>query len=134
MMTLTSAVPAVTSGSLILVVEDEQIIRDLVCEILESKGFVTHARENADLALEYLQQRSADVALLLTDINMPGSMNGAGLAKVSSRQWPSIPIVIMSGFETLESIGIDPGTPFIRKPFTIDEIVETVRMTLTRHS
>lgn len=122
--------PAVETGALILVVEDEQIIRELLCDILESEGFVTQARENADLALEYLNQQFGNVDLLLTDINMPGSINGADLAKTSRQLWPMIPVVIMSGFESLESTGMEQKALFVRKPFSMDDMLERVRSAL----
>jgi DNA-binding NtrC family response regulator len=117
-------------GALILVVEDEQMIRELLCDVLESEGFVTQARENADLALEYLNQQSGNVGLLLTDINMPGSINGVDLAKKSIQLWPSIPVVVMSGFESLENTGMEEKASFMRKPFTIDEMLDRVRAAL----
>lgn len=65
------------SLQLILVVEDDPIIRGLLCEIMEDEGFSTTAMENAECALEFLFNKSNRVCLLLTDINMPGSIDGA---------------------------------------------------------
>jgi DNA-binding NtrC family response regulator len=117
-------------GSFILVVEDEKNIRDLLCEVLELEGFSTRATENADMALDVLHQESASVALLLTDINMPGDIDGAGLVKAASRKWPTIPVIVMSGVETLQSAGIGHGAWFVRKPFTIVNIVACIRNAL----
>ena len=58
---------------------------------------------------------------------MPGSINGADFAKISTRLWPSIPVVVMSGLETSESTGMDQNTIFIRKPYTLDEVLAEVR-------
>jgi DNA-binding response OmpR family regulator len=121
---------ATDRSGFILVVEDELVIRELVCEVLESEGFTTQAEENADCALDFLNRQSGNVSLLLTDVNMPGRMNGADLARTSTRLWPSIPIVMMSGFETRESAGVGQHTMFMRKPFSMDEMLSRVRSAL----
>ena len=117
---------------LILVVDDEAIIRDLICDVLESEGFVTEPKANADLAVEFLTQRSSEVALLLTDINMPGSMNGAVLANLSAHSWPTIPVVVMSGLESPESAGLNKDVIFIRKPFSLDNVLDCVHLALRK--
>lgn len=114
-------------GLLILIVDDEEIIRGLLCEVLEAEGFVTHALENADQALDFLKRESLVVGLLLTDINMPGSIDGADLVNISTRVWPLIPVVVMSGVETLRSAGIAHAAWFLRKPFDIEILVTCVR-------
>lgn len=79
------ASPSAPFGQMMLIVEDDPLIRDLLCEILESEGFVTQGMANADRALAFLIDQSSRVCLLLTDINMPGTINGAELAKTSIR-------------------------------------------------
>ncbi|MCF7545009.1 response regulator [Pseudomonas petrae] len=115
---------------LILVVEDEEIIREFVCEILEDEGFNTHALETADEAATYLESSSADVALLLTDILMPGTLNGADLANLSRNKYPHIPILIMSGHETPESSGVAHPVVFIRKPWSFGQLLQGVNRAL----
>lgn len=114
----------------ILVVEDESIIRELLCEVLEIEGYTTLPMENADLALAYMEVHFLEIALLLTDINMPGVINGAELANTSNGLWPSIPVVVMSGFETLASAGIHSGALFVGKPFTMDQMMTGIRAAL----
>lgn len=115
---------------LILVVEDEPIIREFVCEMLQLEGYATEAVENADLALEILNDRAEVVKLLLTDIRMPGSMDGAGLSNVTHDKWPSIPILVMSGHETPESSGVIHPVTFLRKPWTIGQMLDGVEHAL----
>lgn len=117
-------------GLLILVVDDDEIIRDLLCEVLETEGFAPHAFESADLALDFLHKMSGSVGLLLTDVNMPGNIDGADLAKISNREWPLIPIVVMSGVENLQSMAIGQTAWFIRKPFSIDAMLACIRNAL----
>lgn len=111
---------------LILVVEDESIIRDFVCEILGDEGFTTHALESADDAKVYLESHADTVSLLLTDILMPGTLNGADLANLSGDTWPQIPILIMSGHETPESSGVKHAVTFIRKPWSFGQLLDGV--------
>ena len=111
---------------LILVVEDESIIRDFVCEILADEGFSTHALESADEAAKFLDEHADRVALLLTDILMPGTLNGADLANLSGNKWPQIPILIMSGHETPESSGVQHSVTFIRKPWSFGQLLDGV--------
>jgi DNA-binding NtrC family response regulator len=111
---------------LILVVEDESIIRDFVCEILGDEGFSTYALESADAAEKYLDEHAAEVSLLLTDILMPGAINGADLANLSGNKWPRIPILIMSGHETPESSGVVHKVTFIRKPWSFGQLLDGV--------
>jgi DNA-binding NtrC family response regulator len=115
---------------LILVVEDESIIRDFVCEILGDEGFSTHALENADDAVRFLDEHADRVSLLLTDILMPGTLNGADLANLSGNKWPQIPILIMSGHETPESSGVQHQVTFIRKPWSFGQLLDGVEKAL----
>lgn len=126
-MTLMPATVISQTDKVILIVEDEQIIRELLCEVLEMEGFVTQGEENADAALEFLNQHPTTVGLLLTDVNMPGTMNGAALARMSTKAWPSIPVIVMSGLESPASCGVSKDILFIRKPFTIAEVLHCIR-------
>ncbi|MDO8405894.1 MAG: response regulator, partial [Pseudomonas sp.] len=67
-------------GRLILVVEDDPLILEFLCEILQEEGFMVEPQVSADAASEYLKKHANEVGLLLTDITMPGKLNGADLA------------------------------------------------------
>ncbi|WP_426139402.1 response regulator [Pseudomonas sp. DWP3-1-2] len=123
-----------TTESLVLVVEDEPMIRDFVCEILSDEGWACQAVENADKAVEYLNAHGNEVALLLTDVRMPGSMDGIGLANLVAEKWPEIPIVVMSGHGTPGSDQLKPDVLFIAKPWTINELLSGVQNQLDRGS
>ncbi|MBD8682909.1 response regulator [Pseudomonas sp. CFBP 13719] len=117
-------------ANLVLVVEDEVVIREFVCELLTDEGWKAEGVESADDALAFLNQHSNEVGLLLTDILMPGSMNGAGLANYSAQTWPNIPIMIMSGHETPESSGVTIPVSFVRKPWTMGQLLAGVEKAL----
>lgn len=121
-----SSVNPAASSRLILVVEDEPTILEFLCEILQDEGFVTQAMPSADQARDFLEQHAGEVQLLLTDITMPGALNGAGLANLVGERWPQMPVLVMSGYETPESAGVRFPVAFIRKPWTIGQILDSV--------
>lgn len=114
----------------ILVVEDEPIIREFVCEMLQLEGFQTKAVENADIAAKFLEDHAQEVSLLLTDIRMPGDMDGAALSNMTHAKYPQIPILVMSGHETPESSGVIHPVTFLRKPWTIGQMLDGVEHAL----
>jgi DNA-binding NtrC family response regulator len=114
------------AGGLILVVEDDPMILEFLCEILQDEGFVVEPHVSADAASEYLEQHANEVVLLLTDITMPGKRNGADLANEFGDRWPDKPIMIMSGFETPESAGVRHAVSFIKKPWALGQLLDCV--------
>jgi two-component system cell cycle sensor histidine kinase/response regulator CckA len=117
----------------ILVVEDEDVVRELVRSALERRGHeVTVARDGAEaLALCADGERAFD--LILTDVVMP-QLNGAELAERVSVLRPALRIVFMSGYTrgTIdERLLLQPGRAFLQKPFTVAELLQTVARMLT---
>lgn len=121
-----STVGTNVSGGLILVVEDDPLILEFLCEILQEEGFVVQPQISADAASVYLEQHSDNVCLLLTDITMPGKLNGADLANQFGDRWPDKPIMIMSGFETPQSSGVRHSVSFIKKPWALGQLLDCV--------
>ncbi len=119
---------------LVLVVEDELLIREFVCELLDLEGYASVAVENADLALAELIKDAERFDLLLTDIRMPGSMDGVELANKTHDSWPQLPILVMSGHETRESSGVGQEVIFLRKPWTFGQMIDSVEEALRVHS
>lgn len=113
-------------GGLILVVEDDPLILEFLCEILQDEGFVVAPHVSADAASEYLEEHAGKVRMLLTDITMPGALNGADLANKFGDRWPDKPIMIMSGFETPESSGVRHHVSFIKKPWALGQLLDCV--------
>jgi CheY-like chemotaxis protein len=116
-----SLIPAV-----ILVVEDEMLLRMRVVNMVEDAGYIPVEAVDADNALAILQSRS-DIALLLTDIQMPGSMNGLELARAVHDRWPPIKIILASGQLKLSTTDIPPESRFFGKPLSSDEIIAEMR-------
>lgn len=109
----------------ILVVEDEFLIRMTLAEALSDEGFHVLEAESGDEALVILRENPL-IKLLLTDIQLPGALNGRALAKLAREASPSLPIIYMTGQP-------DPGDQaserevFISKPYTLLEICEAAR-------
>jgi two-component sensor histidine kinase/CheY-like chemotaxis protein len=113
-----SAVPATN----VLVVEDEMVLRLRAVEIVEDAGFTALEAVNADQALTILEQRS-DIALLFSDIQMPGSMDGLKLAHAVHDRWPSIKIILVSGQVKLCDIDKPADSRFFGKPLEAKHMI-----------
>jgi len=116
----------------VLLVEDQDIVRDLVTEILEDEGLNVITAYNGINAFEVTKNYTEPIDLMLTDVIMP-EMNGRELAEKMKAEKPELKILFMSGYtgEEMRNRGVlEPGTNFIQKPFTPDALVEKVREVL----
>jgi CheY-like chemotaxis protein len=111
------AVPAV-----VLVVEDEMLLRMRAVDMVEDAGYTSVEAVDADEAVAILESRS-DIALLFTDIQMPGSMDGLKLAHAVHKRWPPIKIILVSGQLRLANIDIPPNSRFFGKPLEANEMI-----------
>jgi len=100
----------------ILVVEDDPFLRMLTVEFVNEAGFETLEACDADQAIAILESKSK-IAVLFTDINMPGSMDGLQLARVVTKRWPTIEILIASGHVRLRQADLLPNGRFLGKPY-----------------
>ena len=112
-----------------LVVEDEPLIMMEAVDILEAEGFEVFEAWSADKALALLEGRGP-VQVLFTDVHMPGSMNGFGLAREVKRRWPETAVIVCSGHVKPGPDDMPAGARFIDKPFSSRLVTETVRETL----
>jgi two-component system, response regulator PdtaR len=101
---------------LILVVEDDELLRLHAADLLEEHGFGVVEAENADAALKLLETRD-DVRLLFTDIQMPGSCDGMDLARKVHARWPRILLIITSGQIKPAQAEIPDHGRFVSKPY-----------------
>jgi CheY-like chemotaxis protein len=101
---------------LILIVEDDPLLRMLAVEFVNEAGFETLEACDADQAIAILESCSK-IAVLFTDINMPGSMDGLQLARVVSNRWPAMEILIASGHVRLRQADLPPNGRFLGKPY-----------------
>lgn len=120
------------AGQTILVVEDEELVRDLVARILRSQGYQIHLAGSGLEALQVSEQCSGDVDLLLADLKMP-EMNGLEVATRLRSRWPQMRVLYMSGYGkdvALVRQALDEGTAFLPKPFDLDTLMEKIRAVL----
>lgn len=100
----------------VLVVEDEPLLRMYAVDIVEQAGFVAVEARSADEAIALLVERP-DIRIVFTDIDMPGSMNGLRLAAAIRDRWPPIEIILTSGHVTVGAQDIPARGLFFSKPY-----------------
>jgi len=100
----------------VLLVEDEFLVRMATADALMDAGFEVIEAANAQVAQEFLLRRD-DIQVLFTDVKMPGSMDGLQLAAFVRHRWPHILIVITSGHLKPESASLPNDAVFIAKPY-----------------
>ena len=113
----------------VLVVEDEMLLRMRAVDMVEDAGYVPVEAVDADEALTILQSRS-DIALLFSDIQMPGSMSGLQLALAVHERWPRIKIILVSGQLKLSQSEIPENSRFFGKPLDSVEMIAEIRKML----
>jgi CheY-like chemotaxis protein len=119
----------------VLVVDDEPQIRRLVTTLLLQEGFQSIEAVDADSAFSVAQGLDGQISLLLTDINMPGSvMDGIQLAGAVKSHFPEIPILFISSDPLLRKdlYSAIPGSEFLEKPFDLRVFARTIRKLVTR--
>ena len=118
----------------ILVVDDEEIVRKLVRVAL--KGFVDAAfleANDAAEALKIAREQRGPIDLLVSDVVMPGRMNGTEMAATLCHAHPETKVLLMSGYPP-EALTMKPSWHFIQKPFGVNEIREIIGNILTDNS
>src|SRR5436309_12323402 len=111
-----------TSATNVLVVEDEMVLRMRAVDIVEDAGFTAVQAVNADEALAILESR-ADISLLFSDIQMPGSMDGLKLAHAVHDRWPSIKIILVSGQVKVSDEDKPADSRFFGKPLEVKHMI-----------
>jgi PAS domain S-box-containing protein len=126
--------PVAATGERILVVEDEDGVRDIVCRILTKAGYQVHAANGPQQALEMCGAGHPPFDMLLSDVIMPG-MSGTQLAAELRRDRPLLPVLFMSGYTSGPAPGgqeMPADAPLIHKPFQGDQLLQAVHQLLHR--
>ncbi|MBR7520494.1 response regulator [Pseudomonas juntendi] len=111
----------------LLVVEDDEIVRMLMLEVLGDLGYSVIEAENATAALEVLEDQRQPLALMMTDVGLP-DMRGEALAAKARELRPLLPVLFASGYA--ENIDVPEGMHMIGKPFSIDQLRDKVKAIL----
>ena len=108
----------------ILVVDDELLLRMLAIEVAEEAGFEVLSAASADEAIVVLEARG-DVRLVFTDIRMPGSMDGLRLAHAVRHRWPPVELIVTSGHRLVDADQLPERGRFVAKPYDVAALCRT---------
>jgi len=117
------------NGESVLIVDDEQAIRDLVAGALQGQGYRVSTAADAHEGLQLLSKRDSDVRLLITDSEMPG-MRGEEAIVTACSQHPGLQAILASGEAELSPALRERGVLLLRKPFALSELMRTVAAAL----
>lgn len=118
----------------VLIVEDETLISHLVADWLNDRGFAVHETASGEEALAYIDG-GGPVDVMFTDVNLPGSIDGAQLAAEVRARRPELPIVYASGrYRADELRPLVPRSVFVPKPYNPADVCSLLeRLTATTH-
>ncbi|QBF26525.1 response regulator [Pseudomonas tructae] len=115
----------------LLVVEDDDIVRMLIVEVLQELDYEVLEAANAQQALTILQDSQQPLALMMTDVGLP-DMDGKALAAKARELRPELPVLFASGYN--QSLDLPPGMQQIAKPFSIDQLRDKVQDVLEQRN
>lgn len=119
----------------VLVVDDEEGLRSIVCRTLQNEGYGTLEAGHGAEALEVMNKALSPVDLVVTDVVMPG-MDGRELGRRLTQRWPTLPILYISAYDVNDIFRRgSPRTsaPFLQKPFPPEILITSVRQLLESH-
>ncbi|HUF92120.1 MAG TPA: response regulator [Candidatus Limnocylindria bacterium] len=107
--------------------DDEAEVMEILVELLESRGYAVVTAGSAEEALETMARRPVD--LVISDLHLSGA-SGASLAEDIARRWPPLArrVLLLTG----DASALDGGVPYLRKPFSLDEMLQAVAARLSR--
>jgi CheY-like chemotaxis protein len=111
------------------VVDDEAVIRTLVAEVLGDLGYDAIEAEDGASGLRILQSDTV-VDLLVTDVGLPGGMNGRQLADAARARRPGLPVLFITGYAENAAVSghqLEPGMQVLTKPFTLEVLAARIR-------
>lgn len=114
------------SSPVILIVEDEALIRMGAAALVEDLGFQFFEASSADEAIALLEQQP-QITIVFTDIHMAGSMDGLELVAYARNRWPPLKFIIVSGNHAATAIQLPEGASFFPKPYDVATIGDAIR-------
>ncbi|CRM00693.1 MULTISPECIES: response regulator [Pseudomonas] len=115
----------------ILVLEDDEIIRSLMVDVLEEFGAHVTSFPSADEGMIFLERDDEQVDLIVSDIQMPGLLNGYDLSRVVAHRWPTVAVLLTSGNSAMAS-QLSSRVRFLPKPWSTEHLLECVQSALTQ--
>lgn len=110
----------------ILVVEDEPFMQELILEVIRDLGLPALALASGDKAFAFLKEKHQQIDLMITDVRMPGLMDGVDLANAVYEKWPHIKIVLSSGYASEQMLKLKKPTLFLAKPWSLDALQDAI--------
>jgi signal transduction histidine kinase len=129
-----TVVPRAGAGETVLVVDDEPTVRMLVTEVLADLGYTAIEAADSIGGLKVLQS-DVRIDLLVTDVGLPGGMNGRQLADAGRETRPGLNVLFITGFAENALLGegqLEPGMSVLTKPFTVDTLAGRIRELIVR--
>jgi DNA-binding NtrC family response regulator len=128
-----ASIPAPDADDLaatVLIVEDEALMRVVIAEMLQERGFTVLEAANANEAIEIIKKTQIEIDLVFTDVRMPGAMDGFGLVKWIQNSRPTVPVLVASGDigKANDANRHDMGDMFIAKPYDLDQTTAKIRL------
>ncbi|MBS1061659.1 response regulator [Gluconobacter wancherniae] len=108
-------------SNIVLVVEDQPLLRFLAADMLGEAGYGTCLAGSADEAMEILEH-NPEIRLVFSDINMPGRINGLALAQIIEGRWPPVGVVLTSGTMIADKSALPSHSRFLSKPYRWDDV------------
>jgi CheY-like chemotaxis protein len=123
------------AGDTVLVVDDEPSVRMLVTEVLGELGYTAIEAADSASGLKVLQS-DVRIDLLLTDVGLPGGMNGRQMADAARQRRPKLKVLFITGYAENAAIGnghLGPGMHVLTKPFAMDKLASKIKDIITNY-
>ncbi|WP_278439007.1 response regulator [Pseudomonas oryzihabitans] len=116
----------------VLVIEDEYVLRELMCELVEDCGAQSIGLPTADEGLRYLEHHATQIDLVVTDVRMPGVLDGHHLTRLIAQRWPALPVVLTSGYDGEQTSSLPHNACFLAKPWGAGQFTAVIQPHLQR--
>ena len=116
---------------MVALVEDEPLVRDLAASELTDRGFKVIEFPSADAALPWLEDHGGNLSVLVTDVQMPGKLNGLQLVDILNYLWPDLAVLVTSGGPLVNPSALPPRARFVAKPWLPTDLAARVQRMAT---
>jgi CheY-like chemotaxis protein len=125
---------AAEAAPTVLSVEDEALIRVVIADMLQDRGFKVLEAANANEAIEIIEKTTIEIDLVFTDVRMPGAMDGFGLVKWIQSSRPTVPVLVASGDigKANDANRLQLGDMFVPKPYNLDKTTAKIRAAIAQ--
>ena len=113
-------------NSSVLIVDDEPMVRNVLTEMLRESGVSALQAGDASEAMNTLRKTGGNICVMLTDVRMPGFLNGLDLAKFVQNSWPWVKVIVTSGFVDSFHAELQPNVRFLAKPWEPDQMMSNI--------